>query len=123
MLNDTDMRKFIVVLWTIAFLLLWGGFYLLLPEKALIREIDKMEKSIVKEDWDSAQKQLDDFKKTYYDKKILIQSNNATEAFINFNNNLGQLDYCIRNKEPSALEYLGALKFSLDYSVKGFSGP
>ncbi|WP_040210444.1 DUF4363 family protein [Clostridium polynesiense] len=123
MFKNTDIRKYIVFAWGLAFILLWGVFYYLTPEKTLIRSINSMEKSITEEDWSSAERYLDEFKNSYYQRKVIIQTNNASEAFISFNYNLGQLDYCVRNKESSALDYLGALRYSLDYAIKPFAGP
>lgn len=109
--------------WVISFVLLWGIIHKVLPKKDIEFKLQSIEQNIKKDNWREAKKDMKELKEIYIDKRSLIQINNATEAFITFDYTFGQLDYAVQAESKNALEYIGALMYSLDYVVTAFSGP
>ena len=109
--------------WLIAFTALWMTIYKVLPKRDIETKLQSIEKNIKEDRWSEAQKDMKELKKIYSDKRTTIQINNATEAFITFDYTFGQLDYAVQEESKTALEYIGALMYSLDYVVTAFSGP
>jgi hypothetical protein len=56
-------------------------------------------------------------------KRFLIQVNNSTEVFTVFEHTIGQLEVTVKHHQESALEYVGALRETLNLVVKPFAGP
>lgn len=123
MFDKKDMRGIIAFIWIISFISLWIVFEVSLPRHIIMDKLDYIEKSINDENWDEAKKAMEELKEVYTKKKPLIMTNNATEAFITFNYTFGQLEASVNNEEKDAIDYIGALRYSLDYVIKGFSGP
>ena len=123
MFNQKYMRKIIACIWIIGFILLWAIFNRILPRHSILTKLDEIEENVQREDWEKARISVDELNKIYNDKKFIIQVNNATEAFITFNYTLGQLEYSVKHEQKTALEYIGTLRYSLDYVIKAFSGP
>ena len=122
-MQKSDRKPFIRILWIISFAILWIMFGFKLPKKEFKDKLNKIEESVVKENWNEAKKSMEELKEIYNKERLLIQSNNATEILLNFDFAFGQLDSSIQNEEDSALEYIGGLKSSLDYIMKAFPGP
>ncbi|WP_343770182.1 hypothetical protein [Clostridium malenominatum] len=117
------MRIYIMFVWLIAFIFLWMAIYRVLPKNQIESKLQSIEENIKRDDWTEAKKQMEELKGIYINNRGVIQINNATEAFINFDYTFGQLDYAVQAESKNALEYVGALMYSLDYVVTAFSGP
>jgi hypothetical protein len=111
------------IVWLVCFILLWAIFTFLLPRNELKIQLNEIEESIVNKDWNKAKKSTEQFINTFNKKKAIIQMNNATEIYTNFQLVLGQLDSSVHYEQEAALEYVGALKGSIDLVIKAFSGP
>ncbi|GAA0727502.1 hypothetical protein GCM10008905_25150 [Clostridium malenominatum] len=123
MYGRRDMRIYIMFVWLIAFIFLWMAIYRVLPKNQIESKLQSIEENIKRDDWTEAKKQMEELKGIYINNRGVIQINNATEAFINFDYTFGQLDYAVQAESKNALEYVGALMYSLDYVVTAFSGP
>lgn len=123
MIEKNDKRTLIKIVWIISFVIMWIIFAVRLPGNEFRVKLNDIEKNIVKEEWNEANKSMEELKKIYDKKRLLIQSNNASEVLKNFDFALGQLENSIRAKENSSLEYIGGLKASLNYVMKAFPGP
>ncbi|MEW9094286.1 MAG: hypothetical protein AB2417_04305 [Clostridiaceae bacterium] len=123
MFNRKYIRGIVAFVWLIAFIGLWAIFYKILPENNIEIKFQQIEHSISNDNWYEAKKSMEELKEIYIEKRPIIQMNNATEAFINFDYIFGQLDYAIQQESKTALEYIGALEYIMDYVVKAFSGP
>lgn len=123
MFNRKYMRSIVAFVWLIAFIGLWAIFYKILPKNDIEIKLQQIEHSISNDNWQEAKKGMEELKEIYIEKRSIIQMNNATEAFINFDYIFGQLDYAIQQESKTALEYIGSLKYSIDYVIRAFSGP
>lgn len=123
MFDRFDIRYKIVLIWILAFTTMWITFQSILPSRSIEYELDKIEESIEKGNWVEASKYTAKFKEDFKKSRMFIQMNNATEAFTNFEHTVGQLDITVKHKQDSALEYIGALRETIDLVIKPFSGP
>lgn len=115
MSKKNDMRHAIQIVWLITFIGMWIIFNVRLPKNVIHVQLDKIEESISKGDWNKARISMNVLQKIYNKNKLLIQANNATEILLTFDHTLGQLDAAIQYEKDSALEYVGGLQASLDY--------
>lgn len=121
--NKIEMRFKISILWLIAFICLWSAFRISFPIKAMKHQLDKIEQSIGNENWQQASNYTTQFTNTYNSKRFLIHMNNSTEILTTFEHTIGQLETTVKYNEKSALEFVGALRSSLDLVAKPFAGP
>lgn len=121
--DKIDMRYKLMLVWLLAFINLWAIFQSVFPSNTLKDQLNKIEESIKNKDWKQANKWTFEFKNTFGKKRYFIQMNNSTEAFVTFEHTIGQLETTIKYNQESALEYVGALKESLNLVIKPFSGP
>lgn len=123
MFRNIEMRYKIMLTWVLCFLVLWIAFEKALPKNEFSSCLNNIEKSINNKNWTEAKKSANELKKIYENNKIIIRTNNATEAMATFQNTLGQLYISVEYEQEAALEYIGALKESLDWVLEGFSAP
>jgi len=123
MFSKIYMRYKIAFVWIIAFVSLWIVFQVKSPLNKMKYQLDKIEQSVAKKDWKQANEYTTEFRNTFINNRILIQTNNSTEAIISFDHTIGQLEITVKHNQESALEYVGALKELLNLVVKPFSGP
>lgn len=112
-----------MLVWLLAFIGLWTIFQSTLPLNTMKYQLDKIEQSIVEDDWQQAIEYTAEFKDIFNKKRFFIQINNATEAFTVFEHTIGQLEVTVKNNQESSLEYIGALREILNLVIKPFSGP
>jgi len=123
MFDKGDMRGRIALVWLLSFIILWTMFCLLLPLKTMNSQLDNIEQSIASDNWKQANEYTAQFIKTYEKSRYFIQTNNSTEILTSFEYIIGQLDLTVKYNQDSALEYIGALRASLNFVVKPFAGP
>lgn len=123
MFDKIDMRHIIAVIWVVCFTLLWIVFAKVLPYKTMNSDLTIIEQSIKSKNWEQAGRSMKNLKATHDKYRKIIQMNNATEIYTNFEALFGQLEVTVENKQDSAIEYVGALKESLKLVAKAFSGP
>ncbi len=123
MLWKSDIRYKLMIVWVVAFLMVWVIFYSSFNMLGLEKDLDKIIECVENKDWNQAKTYTDKFTKSFFDKKYLIQVNNATEIFTTFEPAVRQMELSVKNKQESALEYAGYLKEGLNFVVKPFSGP
>ena len=121
--GENRMRLYIAAAWLIGFIIMYTVFNSVLPNDEFAMHLNKIEQSVAKKNWADAKRSMDDLKHIYAKKKSIIQINNATEIYTNFELVMGQLDASVENKQEAAVEYVGALRASLDFVMKAFSGP
>ncbi|WP_291573227.1 hypothetical protein [Clostridium sp. UBA4548] len=117
------MRYKIMLTWVFCFLIMWILFEKMLPKHEFNSCLNNIEKSINNKNWAEAKKSTKELKNIYENNKVIIRTNNATEAMSTFQNTLGQLYISVDYEQETALEYIGALKESLDWVLDGFSAP
>lgn len=123
MFDIYNVRYKICLVWLLSFTLIWIIFQNTFPLNSMSTQLDKIEESIQNGNWDDAEKYTLQFKKTFITNRMFIQMNNATEALVNFEHTIGQLEMTVKYRQDSALEFVGALKESLNLVIKPFSGP
>lgn len=123
MFDKVDMRHIIAIIWVVCFALLWILFAKALPYKAMNSDLTSLEQNIKNKNWKQANRNMISLKATHDKYRKIIQMNNATEIYTNFEAVFGQLEVTVENKQDSAIEYVGALKESLKLVAKAFSGP
>ncbi|KAJ49806.1 ribosomal protein S4E [Clostridium tetanomorphum] len=121
--SRNDMRFVVGVIWIISFVVMWNIFNVLLPKNEFKIQLNQIEESVSKKDWNQARKSMVQLKNIYNRNRIFIQANNATEILTTFNYTMGQLDVSIQHEQNAALEYIGGLKSSLNLVMRPFSGP
>ncbi|MBE6068756.1 MAG: DUF4363 family protein [Clostridium lundense] len=117
------MRGYIAVTWIICFAVMWIIFSIVLPNDEFNTHLNQIEKSVTNKDWNNAQKSMEELKSVYNKKRVFIQMNNATEIFTTFELTMGQLETSVQHKQDAAIQYIGAIRNSLDFVMKAFSGP
>lgn len=123
LIGENKIRCFVAVTWLSCFILMWIIFTLTLPRKEFTICLNQIEESAVNKDWDKAKKSMEQLKNIYKSKRSMIQMNNATEILTTFDLTMGQLEAAVENEQGAAVEYAGALKSTLDFVLKAFSGP
>ena len=123
MIRKNDMRHVVAIVWLISFVIMWSIFSVRLPKSDFNLQLNQIEQSISKKDWKQAKISMEELKRIYTKNKALIQVNNATEILTTFDYTLGQLDASVQYEQDEALEYIGGLKWSLNYVMKSFPGP
>lgn len=120
---ENKMRGYIAVIWIICFIGMWIIFSIVLPNNEFDTYLNQIEKSVTSEDWNNAKKSMEELKNVYNKKRVAIQMNNATEIFTTFELTMGQLEASVKYEQDTAVEYIGAIRNSLDFVMKAFSGP
>lgn len=123
MIGENKMRFTVAGIWIICFASMWLIFNSALPDYEFNNYLNQIEKSVVNKDWDKAKKSMKELKNVYKDKRAVIQVNNATEILTSFDLTLGQLEASVENEQEAAVEYIGALRATMDFVMKPFSGP
>lgn len=123
MFDRYNIRYKLVVIWILAYAVLWCIFQSIFPVQAMELKLNQIEESIEKKDWNKAKEYTDMFKETFEKKKVFIQMNNSTEALTTFEHTIGQLEITVKHRQDSALEYVGALRDTTNLVIKPFSGP
>lgn len=123
MFGENKTRLFVGSIWLICFVAMWLFFNTTLPNHDFVVYLNKIEKSVVKKDWDNAKKSMEELKGIYNSKRVIIQMNNATEIYTTFELTMGQLESAVKYEQSMATEYIGALNSSLNFVMKTFSGP
>lgn len=123
MINDKKIRYIIIVIWIISFVSLLCFFNNMLSKKEMVNKLNILEKKVYNREWESAKKETKELIELYKDKKNIIHINNASETLVNFEYTLGQLENSVVYKRAEALEYIGALRYTIEYIMQGFSGP
>lgn len=121
--DENKMRFYIAIAWMICFISMWAIFSGVLPNDEFNSYLNQIEKSVTNKDWNNAQKSMEELKSVYNKKRVVIQMNNATEIFTTFELTMGQLEASVQHKQDAAIEYIGAIRNSLDFVMKAFSGP
>lgn len=123
MFGENRVRLYIAAAWIVCFSSIWILFSFLLPYNQFKTHLDQIEKSIESRDWKNAKKSMEELKIIYGKKRSVIQMNNASEVFTNFELTIGQLEASVKHEQESAVEYVGAIRSSLDFVMKAFSAP
>lgn len=123
MLGENKMRFIIAAVWLISFTSMWFIFRTVLPYKEFEIQLNQIEKNIESKEWDKAKKSMKKLDDIYRNKRTAIQVNNATEILTTFDLTMGQLEASVQHEQEAAVEYVGALKSTLDFVMKAFSGP
>lgn len=123
MFIGVDIRKKLAIVWLVLFLMIWVVFTALVKVGTMREQLDRIEQAVSDKDWKRAEFDTDRFKNTYKARKYIIQMNNSSEIYITFEHTVEQLDLAVKNKQESAIEYVGLLKGALNYAVKPFSEP
>jgi hypothetical protein len=123
MTNDKKIRYIIISLWVVSFILIFSFFNIKLSKKEMVKKLDIIEERVNDKDWEVANKEIKEFTKLYAKNKNIIHINNASESLVNFEYTIGQLENSVIYKREEALEYIGALKYTIEYIMQGFSGP
>lgn len=121
--GENKIRGYIAVTWIICFIGMWIIFSIVLPNNEFNTHLNQIEKSITNKDWNNAKKSMEELKNIYNKKRVVIQMNNATEIFTTFELTMGQLEASVQHEQDAAVEYIGAIRNSLDFVMKAFSGP
>lgn len=123
MFGKFDIRYRIMLVWLTAFIFLWISMYGASDINEMRNDLDEVIAGVQNDDWKQAEICTSRFSNEFYSKKYIVQINNATEIYLNFEYSVKQLELAVKNRQISALEYAGLLKEALDYTVKPFSGP
>jgi hypothetical protein len=107
----------------VSFILIFSFFNIKLSKKEMVKKLDIIEERVNDKDWEVANKEIKEFTKLYAKNKNIIHINNASESLVNFEYTIGQLENSVIYKREEALEYIGALKYTIEYIMQGFSGP
>lgn len=102
---------------------MWTIFGFLLPKKQFETNLNNIEKYVRNKEWEEAKLSVEELSRIYKENEIIIQINNATEVLTSFQSVLGQLYISVEHKQDSAIEYIGALRATLDLVMQPFSGP
>jgi hypothetical protein len=123
MINDKKIRYIIIGIWIISFASLLWFFNNMLSKKEMVNKLNILEEKVYNREWEAAKKETKELIELYKDKKNIIHINNASETLVNFEYTLGQLENSVVYKRAEALEYIGALRYTIEYIMQGFSGP
>jgi hypothetical protein len=123
LIGENRTRFIIVLVWLVCFIGMWLIFSAVLPKEEFTNHLNQIEKSASNKDWDKAKNSMSQLRNIYDNKRAVIQMNNATEILTTFDLAMGQLEASVEHEQEAALEYVGALKSTLDFVLKAFSGP
>lgn len=123
MFDRFDVRYKLAIIWLLVFAGLWLIFKNIFPMNSMDQQLAKIEESIDKKDWNKASEYAKEFKENFKRNKVFIQMNNSTEALTAFEQAVGELEITVRYKQDSAIEYIGALRETINFVIKPFSGP
>jgi len=123
LIGENRMRFAIAAVWLICFTSMWFVFEIILPEKEFTTHLNQIEKSVADKNWNTAKESMRKLRKVYDNKRAVIQTNNATEILTTFDLTMGQLEASVAHEQDSAVEYVGALKSTLNFVLQAFSGP
>lgn len=118
-----NMGYKVAVVWLLSFITVWIVFENIIPRDSILLQLNKIEESIQDRNWNEAKTEMNILKDTYKKNRLFVQMNNATEIFTTFEHTLGQLEITVKHEQEAAIEYVGALKETLNLVMKPFSGP
>ncbi|MBV7274269.1 hypothetical protein JMF89_02950 [Clostridiaceae bacterium UIB06] len=123
MFDRYEVRYKIALTWILAFVVMWMVFQRILPLNSMKNQLNTIEESIEMNNWTQASEYTAKLKDNFMKNRMFIQMNNATEALTVFEHTIGQLEITVKYKQDSALEYIGALRETINLVIKPFSGP
>jgi len=124
MFNRTYIRAVLAAVWVAVFLGMWAAFeFYLLPRRAMAAEIDGIERSVGREDWEAAARHSQNLGDIWRKKKLAIQINNGSESVSAFERILEQTRLLISRREDDALDYVGELRSAAAEISAAFPGP
>lgn len=123
LIGENKTRFVVAAIWLTCFIGMWLIFNFVLPKEQFKNHLNNIEKNVANKDWDKAKRSMGELRSIYNNKRAVIQMNNATEILTTFDLTLGQLEASVEHEQEAAVEYVGALKSTLDFVLKAFSGP
>lgn len=123
MFERTAVRGWLAVGWLALFAGMWLLFQYLLPEKTMLSELDRLERSVAVEEWGQAARSMDSFDRTWRDNKLLIQINNGSVDVSDFERELVRIRTLVTHREDDALELIGGLRAMTKTITTVFPGP
>lgn len=122
MFDKEKIRFWIGTAWVLTFFGLWGIFTLLTPQTMMVKEISRLEKNVVAENWPAAAENMRAINDIWNNKKIVIQMNNGSEQVDDFEHMLAQVQTMIRY-EDDEVELIGGLMQMAKNITTTFPGP
>lgn len=111
MLYKKDITIQITIFTILLFLVMLFSFYgLTKSARTIEKDIDRIEKNLVLENWDSIENNLKDIDKKWKKSEFILRIINTTESIDRFEENLGQATILTKYKDDDLLEYIAPLR-------------
>jgi hypothetical protein len=110
-LYKKDITIQIMIFTILLFLIMLFSFYSLTKSARTIgKDIDRIEKNLVLENWDSIEIDLKDIDKSWKKSEFVLRIINTTESIDRFEENLSQATILTKHKDDDLLEYIAPLR-------------
>lgn len=103
----------IVLIFSLVFM--WSIIGASLPTDEISAQLNQIEESIIRKDWEQAKMSMEVLKTIYKSNKVLVQGSNSNEVISTLDYIIAELKTSIDNEQDTALEYIRALKASLEH--------
>ena len=115
MKNERIIRPSMVIVLIFSLVFIWSLIGARLPTGEINAQLNQIEESIMKDDWNQAKMSMEALKTIYNSNKVLVQGSNSNEVISTLDYILAELKNSIDNEQDTALEYIRGLKACLEY--------
>ena len=113
--NKRMIKPSMVIVLIFSLVFMWSIIGASLPTGEISTQLNQIEESIMKDDWNQAKMSMEDLKTIYNSNKVLVQGSNSNEVISTLDYILAELKNSIDNEQDTALGYIRGLKASLEY--------
>ena len=115
MKKERIIRPSLVIVLIFSLVFMWIIIGASLPTDEISVQLNQIEESIIRKDWEQAKISVEVLKTIYNSNKVLVQGSNSNEVISTLDYILAELKNSIDNEQDTALEYIRGLKASLEY--------
>jgi len=118
------IRLWLALVWVITVGFMWYGFNVGLndPNKIMLAALDRLESSVIQEDWEQAGAEITLLNNTFMANEFLIRVTNSPEDLCTFRRELNEAVVLVKNQEDDVITKIGGLREEVRTITTVFSG-
>ena len=118
------IRLWVALAWVMAVGFMWYGFNVVLndPNKIMLAALDRLESSVIQEDWEQAGAEITLLNNTFMANEFLIRVSNSPEDLSTFRRELNEAAVLVKYQEDDVITQIGGLREEVRTITTVFSG-
>jgi len=118
------IRLWLALAWVIIIGVMWCGFNAVLndPNKIMLAALDRLESSVIQEDWEQAQAEISLLNNTFRTNEFIIRVTHSPEDLSTFRRALNEAAVLVKNRKEYVITQIGALRTEVRTITTIFTG-